>query len=182
MPIPAELGGEGVAGQHAAPAQDMVPDGPDPGRPSGAVCGGEALTGRRAGLRAVIVPATDRDQGTILDGDGTIRGTTGTIFAAAMFQHPGQHLDRQQKRERRPARDHLPTGPAPAAATFAARLAVVPAASAAHGSQPDRCPERRSASSTSEATISMPSTDSGNACACPPSPRARRPAPAYGCS
>jgi hypothetical protein len=53
----------------------------------------------------------------------------------------------------------------PAAATFAARLAVVPAASAAQGSQPERRPVRRSASSTSEATISIPSTDSGKVCA-----------------
>lgn len=95
-----------------------------------------------------------------------------------MVKHPGQQLDRHQERKCGPARDHPADRPALAAATFAARLAVVPAASAAHGSEPARRPERRSASSTSEATISMPSTDSGNACACHPVFRARRPVPA----
>jgi hypothetical protein len=58
--------------------------------------------------------------------------------------------------------------PGPAVATLAARLPAVPMTSAAQGSQPDRRRARRSASRTSEATISMPSTDSGNAWACQP--------------
>jgi hypothetical protein len=58
--------------------------------------------------------------------------------------------------------------PGPAVATFAARLPAVPTASAAQGSHPDLRPARRSASRTSEATISMPSTDSGKAWACQP--------------
>ncbi|HEY3033463.1 MAG TPA: hypothetical protein VGJ54_02220 [Streptosporangiaceae bacterium] len=41
----------------------------------------------------------------------------------------------------------------------------MPAASAAHGSQPARVPARRCASSTSDATTSIPSTETGNACA-----------------
>ncbi|HET7015799.1 MAG TPA: hypothetical protein VFI65_17900 [Streptosporangiaceae bacterium] len=49
-----------------------------------------------------------------------------------------------------------------------ARLPAVSAARAIQGSQPDRRPARRSASRTSEATISTPSTDSGNAWACQP--------------
>ena len=51
----------------------------------------------------------------------------------------------------------------PAVATLAARLPVVPMASAVQGSQPDRWPARRSASRPSQATISIPSTDSENA-------------------
>jgi hypothetical protein len=60
------------------------------------------------------------------------------------------------------------TVPGCAVAMLAARLAAVPIARAAQGSQPDRRPVRRSASRTREATISTPSTDSGNAWACQP--------------
>jgi hypothetical protein len=58
-----------------------------------------------------------------------------------------------------------PTGTVAPTAVLAATLAAVPATSAAQTSQPDRRPIRRSASSISDATISMPSTLSGNTCA-----------------
>ncbi len=60
------------------------------------------------------------------------------------------------------------TGSGWAVVMLAARLPAVPAAMAVQGSQPDRRPARRSASRTSEATISMPSTENGKAWACQP--------------
>jgi len=48
-----------------------------------------------------------------------------------------------------------------ATATFAARLATLPATSRAHGTNPPRPPQRESASSVVDAATIMPSTDSG---------------------
>jgi hypothetical protein len=56
-----------------------------------------------------------------------------------------------------------PTGSDAPTATFAATPATVPAASAAHGNHPARVPARRCANSTNDATISIPSTETGNA-------------------
>ena len=48
-----------------------------------------------------------------------------------------------------------------ATATLAARLAMLPATSSAHGSIPPRCPDRDSASSVVDAATIIPSTENG---------------------
>jgi hypothetical protein len=55
-----------------------------------------------------------------------------------------------------------------ATATFAARLAALPATSNAHGSSPPRSPDRDSASSVVDAATIIPSTDSGVSAATQP--------------
>lgn len=52
--------------------------------------------------------------------------------------------------------------------TFAARLAILPITSSAHGSGPPRPPDRDSASSVVDAATIMPSTDSGVSAATQP--------------
>jgi hypothetical protein len=81
--------------------------------------------GHRADRRAVIIPAA-RDQGTIREAAETILAVDGTINASTVLQHPGQQLDRHRSANVGQPAITRPTGPAPAAATFAARLAVVP--------------------------------------------------------
>src|SRR5712691_2096116 len=103
-------------------------------------------------------------------GDGLTCLIAGSVRAGGLgaFEQAGQELDGgKQGQAGHPAMTRL-TGSGWAVAILAAREPTVPAASAVQGNQPDRRPDRRSASRTSEATISMPSTDSGNAWACQP--------------
>jgi hypothetical protein len=82
-----------------------------------------------------------------------------------MFKHPGQQLDRYQERNAGQPAITRPTG-----RRWPLRRSRRGSPSSRRPARPTAArPERRSASSTSEATISMPSTDSGNACACHPS-------------
>jgi hypothetical protein len=55
-----------------------------------------------------------------------------------------------------------------ATATFAARLATLPATSSAHGKTPPRPPQRESASSVVDAATIIPSTHSGVSAATQP--------------
>jgi hypothetical protein len=160
------LGGPDAPGSHGGAREDGWA-GQD-GRGAVAIGGSDWRDGQRTDGRArpsLVVPTA---WGRSLAGTGRSSTTVGRSVSGRGSSICDSSLIATRSANAGQPAITRPTRSAPAAATLAARLAAVPAASAAHGSQPEDHPVRRSASRTREATISMPSTDSGKVWACHP--------------